>query len=232
MVHLIKQNSYVIVSPEGGRITQLWLNSQPILWSGLRPDGKPASTHVCLPNFRRVRTGALKDLPQHGPARSATWQVVKLDPITLSWRMDKLSNIYPAGLQAVQIMQLAPDRFDYTLKLTNTAGQAVPVNPGVHFYFTGGIKAKVKVNDRLIPANLWLGDGSLFPIKAKNLIEFSWGQIKLDQTGFKSFMLWSPQGAEFVCIEPINGVDDDIYLKSNQLLLNQSRTWHLSIKLV
>ena len=103
------------------------------------------------------------------------------------------------------------------------------VNPGVHFYFVAGDKDKIKINGQKIGPDLWLGEGSVFPIKDKNVINLGWGKIGLEQAGFKQFMLWSPEGAEFVCIEPINGVDDDIYRKENELEVGKERVWRVRL---
>ncbi len=229
MVHLVKENSYVLVSLDGGRILELVLDGWMVLWNGVRPDGKWAATHVCVPNFRKVRSGDLIALPQHGPSRSEKWELVSNNPLKIRWQMKEKVGNYPAGLIAEQEFRLDKTSLDYVLRLKNQSTKTILINPGVHFYFVVGDKDKVKINDQKVDPKLWLGDGSVFGIKDKNVINLGWGKIELEQAGFKQFMLWSPEGAEFVCIEPINGVDDDIYRKENELEVGKERVWRVKL---
>lgn len=231
MVNLKTKNSELIIDLNGGKINRLNLTGQAVLWGGLRPDGKKAATHVCLPNFRKVRSGLLAKLPQHGPARNDKWQLITNDPLVIKWTMDEIKGVYPAGLIARQEFKLYPQYLIYSLILKNLKDQVLSVNPGIHFYFLAGDKNQIKINSKKIDPNLWLADGSIYPIQSENVIEFSWGKISLKQEGFKQFMLWSPLEAEFVCIEPVNGVDNDIYKQENQLQPNQYRRWQVLLKL-
>ncbi len=232
MISLKAKSSEIIIDLNGGKINRLSLAGQTVLWSGLRPDGKQAATHVCLPNFRKVRSGKLAELPQHGPARNNRWRWITKDSLVIEWVMDEIKEVYPAGLVASQEFQLDTHYLTYDLVLENKADKALSVNPGIHFYFLAGDKKEIKIDSQKIDSNLWLADGSIYPIQNRNLIEFSWGKISLEQVGFKQFMLWSPNGAGFVCLEPVNGIDDDIYNKENQLMPHQTRSWSVKLELM
>lgn len=224
------------IDPMGCRVTELVLNGKTVFWSGLRPDGKQASTHPCLPHFGQVTTGPLAQLPQHGPARNETWILVgqekSTEGVRYKWEMQSVEGVYSKGLVAYRTFELTENLFTLTTSVHNHGSEVLPINPGEHCYFAIPYtnRGLVKVNGQLIP-DIWPETyyGSL---KTHNTLDLPGiGKLQLMAKNFKHFAAWSVPGAEFICIEPIWDRPETVNQSSHRLHPNTKIRFILGLTL-
>lgn len=235
------QKNYYSIDPLGCRVTELVLGGKKIFWSGVRPDGKAASTHPCLPHFGQVTEGPLAALPQHGPARNEQWERVQSKNHSIHnheqkyyWEMKTVPGIYPDGLVVYRTVELSKaGTFTLTTAVHNHGDQPLPINPGEHGYFAVPyrLRNEVKVNGERIP-DVWpetfYGD-----LKEVNtLVHPKIGTLELTVHNFKRFAAWSVPEAEFICIEPIWGLPNSVNRSTHVLQPKTKVRFTLSLMVV
>ena len=199
----------------GCRVTELVLNQKKIFWSGIRPDGKPASTHPCLPNFGLITKGPLKALPQHGPARNQEWQLIKTSPLTYQWQMEPIDGFYPKGLVTIRQFELSEaGEFKFELILENQGRKSIRANPGEHIYFNCAynLRKQVRINDTSVDPKSWETTIYLPLNQGENRLYIpTIGKLCLTVSRYTKCACWSVPNACFICIEPIGGEPNEIY---------------------
>lgn len=192
--------SLVEIDSLGASITRLKLKETDILWSGTRPDGGKGITHPCIPNFN-IADG----LPNHGPARKEDWE--QIDDHTLSWSMNAIDAIYPVGIDATRVFELADDKLTVTTIIANHSTQDLPINIAEHHYFACEPDQRPAVTVNGIPFDQGglMGTAKYLPLEGNTLtIEIpDKPSITLTVEGYGAYAQWSLPNAPFVCVEPI-----------------------------
>jgi len=213
----------------GGRIIQLKKGNRIILGSFDRIDGKVGNTHLCSPNFGAE--GKDLNLPFHGFARQATWQVAKqfMGTVCIGTILPK-TLLYPSQLKLTQTFRLN-DVFTHIIEITNIGNKKVPVNLGVHYYWDtpeGWIDAHIN--------NVYISEliENNKIIKLSNKFEINFPKQKplnIEQTGFSNAVLWTGFKTEdnkktfdhkYCCIEPVMGIGN--YFGSEKSILIPGRS--------
>jgi galactose mutarotase-like enzyme len=225
--------SKLIIDPNGCKINHLNLNGQHLLWSGERPDGKRAATHICFPNFGKVTTGELQTLDQHGPARNQEWEKINDQPPTYAWEHPG-TKFYPHGIKLTRRFYLGGSHFTVSTVVKNTTDKNLPINIGEHCYFAipSKLHAAVTLNGKAVETKKL--EGTDYRRFKKNLlVEIpEVGTLSLKGKGYNQVALWALNNAEYLCIEPIAGKPDDIYKPYNQLRPGEKREYFVKLTLI
>lgn len=198
---------------EGGRIRSLSHDDVPLFDTYARIDGKAGSTHLCAPSFDKE--GEEKYLlPFHGYARTVLWRIVSQTENTITIAaVTPRSVTYPAQLEIVQIFTL-DDTFRHGIQVTNTNGNEVPLNVGIHYYWAtphGWTNTQINGTD----ATHEIKTNGYIELAKKNSIHFPHATYELISNGFQNAVLWTSFASnekgekqfsqDFCCIEPVVG---------------------------
>jgi len=231
-----KNNWELILNLQGGKIAYLSHDNKSVLGSFTRLDGKEGSTHLCLPNF--AAEGEEKyGLPFHGYARNDFWKYEgdRHDLVNIS-TLIKSTNKYPSDLFVTQRFTLSTGYFQQEITVINQGKKAVPVNVGIHNYWStlqgweGLAINGFKVAD-LVRENGYINVGK------KNTLVFPIGlKIDWELDNFNRAVLWTSQkdnhfNVDFVCIEPVREYAAD-YFGSSKSLLHPNKTLTCSQKII
>jgi len=213
------------INPIGGLIESLRFDGIEILGSPRRGDGKITSTHFCVPmlgpDTRTIPERAAK-LPQHGPARNETWQIINHDPqsglITVKYELKHPS--YPSGLVVVVDHRLKDGQYLNKTIIENQGAEEMPIVPGWHLYWNahyvkGNYAHKgydgLSLNGKNISGKI-NPDSSFIDLSEKNTVSLpGMYEMELIQTGFPQAVLWAGsdsqggQDQDYFCLEPIAG---------------------------
>ncbi len=207
-----KPDSFAVIHPQGGIVETLVLGGIPVFWSGLRPDKKPAASHLCFPWFGPYKGPLLDGIANpgnHGPARKEQWQIYDRQHNSradLILGIPNVTSTYP-NLHAFLSHLLLSDQRAFFRLLTadNRSDQPQPlVQPGFHDYWriSADQAPNIVINGQTYPLEQWL-QATLIPIQPANSIRIpNMGEFLLRQQGFTHLVLWTQEGAPFCCIEP------------------------------
>lgn len=196
---------------EGGRIRSLSHKGVPVFGTYARIDGKAGSTHLCAPSFDKEGEEGYR-LPFHGYARIMTWRIASQTENTITIAATTIrSETYPARLEIIQTFTV-DNSFHHEIRVTNTEGEEVPLNVGIHYYWDtpqgwkGTQVNGVDVTDG-IKTNGTKG------LTKQNVLKFPHATYVLIADGFRDAVLWtsfkSDENGEkrfsqdYCCIEPV-----------------------------
>lgn len=231
--HLSSDNWDLVINLIGGRIEELSYRKELVLGTFDRKDGKKGNTHVCVPNFNQE---GVKEygLPPHGSPRNLEWQVKVNDKTYFSmFCIVPATDLYKAELYVEQIFELNPDSFKQTVVVENTQGAKVPVNVGIHNYWStpnGSEGTRLNGYDisRLVTSN---GQKEL---RKSNTIQFPDGRrFRLQTKGFGDVKLWASFNDKgeyddmYVCIEPVLSLAHNFF-GSKQSILKEGKSLGVS----
>lgn len=181
--------------------------------------------------------------PLHGEGWQAQWRVESQseNAVSLSFEHNGKSG-FPFAYRAMESFSLENNILKVVLKLTNTGGIPMPCGLGVHPYFPKTDDAVVTFKTRTVWAHegLTLTDK---PVKTPPDLQFSNGikpvdvtldtcfggcdgKITIDypeqkrkltitaQSDFNHTVVWTPQGEDFFCVEPVTNANDAFNLAS------------------
>lgn len=224
---LSSQNWRLVINLQGGRIEELSYENNQILGTFDRKDGKKGHTHICTPNFNMEGTVEY-GLPPHGNLRNMEWHIKTEDDSYLSIYCNvPATHLYKAELYVEQIFELDKS-FKHTVIVENTLGETVPVNIGIHNYWTtpGGWEG-TKVNGLFITSEV-INNGQMVSRKS-NTIAFPDGRrFRLKLSDLHYLKLWTSSNinkefdSDYVCIEPVLSLKPD-YFGSKQSLLKEGK---------
>ena len=127
IIEIEKNNWFLGIDLDGGRIVNLTKNGQKILGTFERIDGKKANTHICVPNF--ANEGVEKfGFVFHGPFRNAVWNLVSQndDSLEIDCEIDDL---------LVKQKFLINNEFEQIIEIKNNSKEKKRVNVAVHNYW-------------------------------------------------------------------------------------------------
>jgi hypothetical protein len=225
----IENKDWVLeVDLNGGRIVNLLKNSQKILGTFERIDGKNGNTHICTPNF--ANEGIEKfGFIFHGPFRNNEWQIIKQDKKSLE------INCEIDGLLVIQRF-LIDEEFEQIIEIKNNSSENKRINVAMHNYWdtTAGWQG-AKLNG--IDISEGFKTSPEMELKKENVLEFPnkkpiiWKieNFKLAKlwTGFKEENGEKKYDQKYVCIEPEMEFEGFVeteksWLKANKvIILNQ-----------
>jgi galactose mutarotase-like enzyme len=225
--------SSLTVSLTGGRIVELILNTIPVLGTFSRIDGKKGNTHLCVPNFGKEGIDQF-NLPNHGPARDGTWQLVKKDRLSLAMQYNMpRTGIYPTTLSIVQKFSVTEHSFSQNVQITNTGGKKAPVNCAIHYYWHAPKGwDDVLLNGKNVSS--YIKKDTSIDVEKKTIIQIP-GQpsfIMDLSSNMKKVQLWTGRKAfqkttlydrDYVCIEPALGTGDYFTLIESMLKPNETK---------
>jgi galactose mutarotase-like enzyme len=237
-MHLTNEHSSLTLNPQGGRIQELVLDTIPIFGTFKRLDGKEGNTHVCVPNFGDEGTSEFQ-LPAHGSGRNADWEVVDktVDSIILSYDMSP-TGTYPTKLHLEQRFTLTASKLDHTVSVENTGSNDAPVNIALHYYwYSPAGWDGLTLNNKLVDSLVRQDTHTI--VEDKNTIHLpEHPAIQLDVTNCSALQLWTGRAEkdgeitynqDFVCIEPVMGVDN--FFGSEQSILSPKESVEMSAKI-
>lgn len=235
IIQLISGKNRVEINPLGFKIEYLSLDNYIYLNKFVRSDGKPGTSHPCLPIFGPEITTNF-NLLQHGNARNSMAKIITQSATQLKLRHEVSEGDYPAGLIFEQDFKLTTQSFELKSTFTNTSHQPLPVNFAQHFYWNAPKGwAELKINHKNM-AELVKGDQG-FEWQKENIIEIpSLPAIILKQTNLPYVQLWSGQkdntyDQNYVCIEPAQGKPRSNYFGSKESLIYPQQTINIKIDL-
>ncbi len=236
LIHMSNLNWELAVDLEGGRIEKLIHKHNLILGSFKRIDEKKGSSHLCIPNFAGEGETEF-GLPFHGPARNESWFIrdEKKGLLTILCKIPPTDS-YHAELYIEQKIELISESFKHTITVEHTEGEPVPVNVGVHNYWstpTGwkGLKINgVDVTEKVIK-NGWISVRKHNRITLPGSISYN-----LNLRGFNHMVLWSAHkntmhDTHYVCIEPVR-IYGSSYKNEKKLILSPHKQFICSQEIV
>ena len=205
MGNILENNGWKLeIDLAGGRIVNLAKDSQGILGTFERIDGKIGNTHICVPNF--ASEGVEKfGFVFHGPFRNSQWE--KLNQINESLEI----RCQIDGLEVKQKFELG-EKFSHKITVVNNNSSKQRVNVAVHNYWkTKNGWQGTKLNGVDISQGFMTNPE--IDLKQENKIEFP-GQkpIIWQVNNFKIVKLWTAFKEEngekvydqkYVCLEPV-----------------------------
>lgn len=211
-IELTVDSSYLQILPDGGKITKLNLLGIPVFWSGIRPDGNNAATHVSAPwmgPFKAELPEGVENPGSHGPARNAIWKPYDRTGFNaqLIMKVENLEELYPK-LHLFQSVMLGENYFAQLLSIDNRSFKIQPnVNPGLHWYLEKGPAEldEIEINGATYEAANW-EEPSIIEAKLSNSIVIP-GHAKFNlKTNFPNLILWAQRNQDgshsFAGIEP------------------------------
>ena len=186
----------------------------------------------------------LVDDPLHGEGWMTAWTVQAQSDDSASLCFDHNGKTgFPFAYHAQETFSLTPDSLKVVMKLTNTGGIPMPCGLGMHPYFPKTNDAVVTFKTRTVwahegmiasdkpiktPADLQFSNGirpSSVTLDAcfggcdgKVLIEYPEQKRKLTitaQSDFNHTVVWTPENADFFCVEPVTNANDAFNLASH-----------------
>lgn len=208
------------VDLDGGRIGSLKKNSELILGSFERIDGKTGNTHICVPNF--ANDGVEKyGLPFHGIFRNAKWNLVNQndDLLEIDCEVD--------GFYVRQLFAFINGSFDQKVIIENISEQEKPVNAAIHNYWSSDLGWDgVILND--VDLSLGIKQNDFINVKELNELNIPGKPlIKWQLFGFSYAKLWTSFLEEgnnkifdnnYFCIEPIMEKDENFFGSEESML--------------
>ena len=208
LIELQSGNSSIRINPQGGLVESLKLNNQQIFWSGVRPDGSNASSHLSIPWFGPYK-GELpegQDNPgYHGPGRKSEWATFDRQErgTQLTLQIPGLEKIYP-NLHAYSSYLVTDNSYYQLLTLDNRHHMAQSgLNPAYHWYWNIPAKlvGEVEINGQKYQPEKWYS-AELVEARRENIIKVpGMGTFEVEQSGFSKIALWTQEEADFSCIE-------------------------------
>ena len=203
LINLNINGWFLEVDLNGGRIVSLTKDSQKILGTFDRIDGKKGNTHICTPNF--ANEGVEKfGFVFHGPFRNAVWNLITQseDSLEIECEIDNL---------LVKQKFLVGDGFEQEIEIKNKSEEKKRINVAMHNYWdtefgwqgtklngidiTQGFKTNPEI--KLINENILEFPGKL-PIiwKVENFKLAKLSTAFKEETGNKIY------DQKYVCLEP------------------------------
>lgn len=234
-------NSSFEIDLQGARLS-LILKGKHILvpLTNTRADGKIGSTHPCSPNFGPF--GKKFDLPQHGPARSALWELVeKKDTAnggSIAIHYEISGGTYPTNVHITQQFTLQNDVFTLTTIHTNKGLVPCPVVFGEHLYWTAPNGWEDLTINALRCANDIAGDTQK-PIPDTNIVSIPGHcTVQLTQTGMHFGRLWAMKhddgsfDTHYFCFEPLENDEKLFGSPESMIAPGQSRSCSFALSLL
>lgn len=177
-----------------------------------------------------ARNHPLEPYPSHGDAWLAAWDVVDLshDRVLMSYVHSGVTG-FPFSYRALQELLLEPRRLTIELRLTNTDCRPMPAGLGLHPYFcrlsgmrlharhSGRWEAKTAIPDRSFRLPQNIGEETIDACYTgwRGVARLHWPNDDVVVTvrsrrPASALVIFSPGGADFVCIEPVTHVNDAI----------------------
>jgi galactose mutarotase-like enzyme len=234
LIELNKNNWFLEIDLNGGRIKELKYNNQTVIGTFERIDGKTGNTHICTPNFGNE--GMEKyNLPFHGPARSGIWEVKNKNEssIIINYEFKEVGS-YPGNMYIEQEFKLDKE-FTQKITIKNIGLVEAPVNMGIHNYWNSpeGWNG-VKINNVDV-TNLVENDTYFKMEKTNEILIPGLEKMYLELNDFDYARLWSGRkeiegnlifDRNYVCIEPCIGKED--YFGSEESILKAGESKILS----
>lgn len=180
----------------------------------------PIKDESLFPHIARIRAKGIKEPFSHGIARYAPWKVISSSPTTVvaeitgkdTWHDVPLSALEGQNFKMTLKAELKPSGLHLTLSVVSDTASLV----GIHYYYAlpngkGKVISKTKENHQL-EFDLDKDVDQTFhpypnPLAGTILLETETYQLKTHYTCLceeNCWQLYHPEGAKFVCIEPIS----------------------------
>ena len=229
----------LLISPQGARIEELFLEGQKIFTKVKRGDKKIGSSHPCIPQFMK-ETITFFDLPQHGSARDKDFKLETATKTDLMLSQNIEDGKYPKGLRIDQRHSLADGKYSLATIIYNGNDQDLPVNFAEHLYWQtprgwGGL-----IINGVDVTEVVKKDSAINLLSENEIIIPGLRPIILEQKGLPIAELWSYKNPEtgeydknYVCIEPAEGNPKNDFFGSEESMIksHRHRTTEISIKL-
>ena len=223
-----------IIDPQGAWITNLSDEYGDVLFPKRtleEADGSKkvrGGCHICLPNFG---PGGTTNLPQHGFARTALWEVVSSTATTAELYLSKGLDMYKT-LHAGLAFEIDGNALLMTLSVTNNGLDTLRVAPGFHPYFmTARGEDSVVIDDESVQVEE-LGEVQFVTDNSSHILLANKTRYMLDADGLSTWAKWTDNLGSYVCIEPT--VAGFSFLKSDpsvKELLMPSETRKYSLRI-
>ncbi len=176
---------------------------------------------VLFPACGRLQEGEYGAVPKHGFARGAKWDVVEQseDTLTLCIKDNETTREYfPHGFRFLQTYRIEGDKLTLSQKIENTGDNHLPFSLGFHPYF----KIDPSVSTATAPSNHYFDGTGAYDFDGKFQFSKDYDAVCTNTSGdttvletglgtritvrgtepFGYTVVWSPNGAQFACIEP------------------------------
>ena len=212
-------------------------------------------SHSLRPNHKS------HDLPIHGNAWQQSWDVEASSKTqcNMSLVSEAMTGSWPWSYRAQQIIRLEDDMLIFQLSIENVDDQAFPAGLGLHPYFSGADKARVKFTTSAI----WEAGDDLIPTRAckltaennfglkRNLVgtnldncfsgwdgiaEISWPDFKRTiimeaSPNFSNLVVYNQPHNNFFCLEPVSHVNNALNGSGDSVsVLTPGKSLHGEIK--
>ncbi|MBW7954470.1 hypothetical protein H3C61_01525 [Candidatus Gracilibacteria bacterium] len=224
--HKLK-NFEISFSPKrGGIITSIKQDIHEILYLNLDTFNNPEKNvrggiPLLFPNAGPLDNGDIYKLNQHGFVRNSIFEIESITSKNITLKLileEKYKEVFPFSFEYKLLISTQDDFLKITQYIKNTGKVSMPVSPGFHPYFLVDNKLKKDVKFSFSGDNyfdIWsIGDTKELKNPGKFEVDFGEYILEFDYDKiFKYIWLWSEEGKDFLCIEPI-------YEKENGLLDN------------
>lgn len=223
------------VNSENGQLCGIEKDSVKIMWSGGRPDGSEIEKNVWAnsspilfpvvgPSSGITVGGKDYNMVQHGIARHLPWKVKKENnnetitafqeydgnPVVVRHKGNETKAQFPFEYALSVKHRIAGDSVESEFSIRNKSDKKMPYTFGWHPGFNISKNARIIADEKeYLPEDIYKSRTLLLEGINKISSESYVGTIELKHD-FGNTMVWSPEGANLVCLEPMTGLPERI----------------------
>ena len=179
----------------------------------------------------------------HGHGFQQEWAVHRCALNSADLSFTHAAGAWPWSYRCDQHLYLEGEKLSITLRLSNLSDTPMPYGMGLHPYFpkrqgvvlTAQVASHLRLNEQLLPAeveslprNLRLPDGLDLNEQSLDNVFCGWqqaahiswtglqrGLLLQASAGCNHLVVWSPQGRDFCCIEPVSNLPNGFNLAAD-----------------